>query len=133
MFIRIVEEKILEGIREGQFDNLRGKGKPLVWDENAFEKEEMRLANHILKENGVLPEWLGKKQEIETETIIIRKMIWENQETFLIKEKISRLNHKILDYNLLAPLPALQVPFLVYENEQAKIIESNKPIDGQDI
>lgn len=57
-FDRIVEQMIRKAQEEGKFDNLRGRGKPIAWDDNPFEDPAWQLANHLLKENGFRPDWL---------------------------------------------------------------------------
>ena len=57
-FDKVIEEQIRKAQEEGKFRNLRGQGKRLNLDENPFEDPAMRMANHMLKENGFRPEWL---------------------------------------------------------------------------
>jgi hypothetical protein len=64
-FTRIAERKIQEAIEEGKFDNLPGKGKPLNLDDDPFTPPHLRLANRILKNAGVLPDWMQVEQEME--------------------------------------------------------------------
>jgi hypothetical protein len=54
-FSRIAEERILEAQRQGAFDDLPGKGKPLALDDLSWVPEDLRLGYHILKNAGVLP------------------------------------------------------------------------------
>ena len=42
---RVAEQKIQEAIEEGKFDNLPGKGKPIVFDDDMFTPSHIRLAN----------------------------------------------------------------------------------------
>src|ERR1044071_6519898 len=51
----IVEQRILEGMDQCLFDNLRGMGKPLNLDEDQFVPEEMKMAFRILRSNGLAP------------------------------------------------------------------------------
>src|SRR5689334_22802808 len=53
---RVAERKIQEAIDEGAFDNLPGKGKPLVFDDDPMTPPHLRLANRILRNANVLPE-----------------------------------------------------------------------------
>jgi hypothetical protein len=68
-FDRVIEELIRKAQEEGKFRDLRGRGKPLNLDENAFEDPAMRMANHMLKEHGFRPDWLeddvSLRQELE--------------------------------------------------------------------
>ncbi|HLI47609.1 MAG TPA: DUF1992 domain-containing protein [Chthonomonas sp.] len=62
----IAERKIQEAIEQGKFDNLPGKGKPLVLEEEAVVPPHLRVANHALRNVGALPEWLQLLKEIAT-------------------------------------------------------------------
>lgn len=63
-----IEEQIQKAMREGKFDDLPGKGKPLRLDENPHEDPEWRLAYHLLHSNGYSLPWIELRREIETET-----------------------------------------------------------------
>ena len=70
---RVAERKIQEAIEEGKFDNLPGKGQPLVFDEEQGVPLDIRMANKVLKNAGALPDWLmiqndivGERREAET-------------------------------------------------------------------
>ncbi len=64
---RVAERKIQEAIEEGKFDNLPGKGKPLPMEEDATTPAHLRMANKVLKNAGVLPDWLQIQKDIVTE------------------------------------------------------------------
>jgi hypothetical protein len=55
---RIIEDKIREAQQEGKFENLPGHGRPLSLDEDLPEGAEWWAANHVLKVNGLRPDWL---------------------------------------------------------------------------
>jgi DnaJ homolog subfamily C member 28 len=61
---RVAEGKIQEGIEEGKFDNLPGKGKPVVIEEDSSTPQHLRIANRVLKNAGVAPEWIQIRQDI---------------------------------------------------------------------
>ena len=61
---RIAEERIQEAKREGLFDNLRGKGKPLNLDEDNAVPEDLRLSFKILKNANCLPVEMELRKEI---------------------------------------------------------------------
>ena len=56
MFDKLVEQKIREAIREGEFDNLEGKGRPVNLDAYFAAPEERRAGYAVLKNAGILPE-----------------------------------------------------------------------------
>jgi len=64
---KIAERKIQEGIEEGKFDNLPGMGKPLELNDGDSLPLDVRMANKVLKNAGVLPEWIQVQNEITTE------------------------------------------------------------------
>ncbi|MFW5875018.1 MAG: DnaJ family domain-containing protein, partial [bacterium] len=54
-FEKIVEERILAAQRRGEFDNLKGSGKPLEHEDLSRVPQELRLAYKILKNADCLP------------------------------------------------------------------------------
>jgi hypothetical protein len=62
---RVAERKIQEAIERGEFDDLPGKGKPINLDDDPMTPPHLRLANKILKNAGVLPDWMQVDQEID--------------------------------------------------------------------
>ena len=81
---KIAERKIQEGIEEGKFDNLPGMGKPLELDEVGSLPLNVRMANKVLKNAGVLPEWVQVQHEITS----------EREEMALYRERIAAENTK---------------------------------------
>jgi hypothetical protein len=64
IFAFIAEQKIEEAIRNGEFDNLPGAGKPLDLDDDLSIPEDMRLANRIMKNSGLTPPEVSLRKEI---------------------------------------------------------------------
>lgn len=81
---KIAERKIQEGIEEGKFDNLPGMGKPLDLSESDSVPLDVRMANKVLKNAGVLPEWIQVQHEITS----------EREEMARYRERISAENAK---------------------------------------
>ena len=52
---RLAEQRILEAQRNGEFDDLAGKGKPLELADYSSLPEDLRMAYHLLKNANVLP------------------------------------------------------------------------------
>jgi len=61
---RAIEEKILKAIEAGDFDNLRGMGKPLDLTAYFNTPEDLRLAYALLKSNEFVPEEVEMLREI---------------------------------------------------------------------
>ena len=52
---RLAEQRILEAQRNGEFDELASKGKPLPVEDLSTVPEDLRMAYHVLKNANVLP------------------------------------------------------------------------------
>ena len=55
LFQRLAEQRILEAQRNGAFDDLPGKGKPLELEDQSTVPQDLRMAYHVLKNAHVLP------------------------------------------------------------------------------
>lgn len=64
-FQDLVGKRIEEAMRNGAFDNLRGKGKPLNLQRNPFVPEEMEMAYSIMQENDIAPGWILDRKETQ--------------------------------------------------------------------
>jgi hypothetical protein len=60
----IAEERIQAAMRRGDFDNLPGAGQPLRLDDDPLVPPEVRIANRILKNAGLVPVELEQRREI---------------------------------------------------------------------
>lgn len=56
MFDKLVEQKIREAQRAGEFDRLEGSGRPVNLDAYFSAPEDLRAGFAVLKNAGVLPE-----------------------------------------------------------------------------
>jgi len=63
-FDAVVEERIQEAIRRGDFDNLPGAGSPLDLDDDRLVPPELRIAFRILKNAGLAPPEVLARREI---------------------------------------------------------------------
>lgn len=63
-FQRIAENRILEAIENGLFENLQGMGKPLKFEDESHIPLELRMAYKILKNADCLPPELELRKEI---------------------------------------------------------------------
>lgn len=60
----VAEQRIQEAIRRGDFEALSGAGKPLVLDDDPLVPAEVRAANRILKNAGLVPVEVLERREI---------------------------------------------------------------------
>ena len=84
--------------KEGVFDDLVGKGKPLQMDKSFSYNPEKQLYK-TMKDNHVLPRWIELSKEIDTLKEKLHTCT-DNEETAALVEMI---NKKIHEYNLTCP------------------------------
>jgi len=60
----LAEQRIADALRRGEFDNLPGAGKPLVFDDELFVSPEQRMANKVMRNAGFSPPEIGLRKEI---------------------------------------------------------------------
>src|SRR5437879_6730183 len=88
---RIAEQRILEAHREGVFDNLPGKGKPLELEDLSWVPEDLRIGYHILKNAHVLPPEAELLKDIHTIEDLLKHVEDEGQRRALAKSIQSKL------------------------------------------
>ena len=94
-FARIAEERIREAQKEGAFDNLPGKGKPLMLQDLSMVPEDLRMSYHILKNAHVLPPEAELQKEIHTLQDLLKYVEEDGERKALAKEiewKVIRLD-----------------------------------------
>ena len=85
-FVRVAEERIREAQREGAFDNLPGKGKPLELEDQSLIPEDLRMSYHILKNAHVLPPEAELRKEIRTLQDLLKYVEDESERKTMTKE-----------------------------------------------
>jgi hypothetical protein len=124
-FLKIAEERIRKAIDDGEFDNLRGAGKPLVFDDESWIPEDLRLSYRILKNNGFIPPEL----ELRNDIINLQQLIQTIDEDSKRVAKLRELNFKITKFELIRGKPLRLEDFPGYENrfyEKTLKIEDEK-------
>ncbi len=139
----LVEKKIRDAMKAGEFDNLPGKGRPLNLDENPFEDPSMRMAHRMLRNNGFTLPWIEERKEIDAAIDALRADLarswarhaeaqtatrlsaqdtseWERAQSDF-RQKLVQLNRRIHDFNLKAPAERFQRPPLDAEREINKL------------
>jgi DnaJ-like protein len=95
LFQRIAEQRILEAQRNGDFDNLPGKGKPLRLEDLSWVPEDLRIAYHLLKNAHVLPPEAELLKDIHTLEDLLKHVEDEGERRALAKSiqwKVIRLD-----------------------------------------
>lgn len=79
----VAEGHIQEAIEQGKLDNLPGQGKPLNLVEDATLPSHVRIANRVLGNAGIAPEWIQNRQQVLDERVAtenaLQKAIRENR------------------------------------------------------
>lgn len=130
----MVNDRLDEAIKRGDFDSLPGKGKPLNFNDNPNEPSDMRMANRLLKNNELSPAWIGDRRALMAESEQLRAEIgrqwtWhynaytgektaDRQAEIAAswaatigrwEEQITEINRRILDFNLTNPIWRLEL------------------------
>jgi hypothetical protein len=134
----IIEEQISEAQKRGDFDNLRGKGKPLDLTGNPHARD-WEMAYKAMANSGFVPDWVERDREIrrlldEATGLLERHVVWYNEAVaelasvpaaqlvsrrqFIAQAKAdvmsryraraAEINKKIRDFNLVVPIPSKQ-------------------------
>ena len=106
--INVAEQRIWQSMKEGQFENLPGKGKPLDLSINPHADPAEDTLFRILSKNGCAPEWVELNKEIRTQVNIWRfalKKAWANrcnqsdpqwiESAEALKQQMSVINNKV--------------------------------------
>jgi DnaJ homolog subfamily C member 28 len=141
----LVDQRIREGIEQGQFDNLSGRGRPIDLSENPFEDPDWRTAHRLLRNAGFAPAWIEERKDIEADVEAARiKLVrawtvlrnarrsenegvattrWEQgQSSFQLEA--TQLNRRIVAWNLKAPAAGFQRKRIDAEREIERIKNS---------
>ena len=100
-FKNLVEAKIQKAIADGEFSNLKGKGKPINLSKYYEMPGHLRLGYQILKNAGYIPEEVRLKREMEDIKEKIRAAKSENKKKKLMKElaETSQQFNFYMEYN----------------------------------
>ena len=141
----IVGQRIAQAMKDGEFDNLPGKGKPQKLDNNHFAGEN-QMAFDIMQNNDISPGWISRRKEIKerinTLRADIRSQVDEQRNglshsssasaeaevgarwaeiVHQWEEEIANLNEQIQNLNLEQPLSNMEILKLRLDEEMAKV------------
>jgi hypothetical protein len=121
-FARIAENRILEAIEAGEFDNLEGRGQPLKFEDESHIPPELRLAYKILKNADCLPPELKLRQEVVTLQDLVASMEDEAEKL----KQMRRLNFLMMKLGMMRPVSALVLEHDLYTPKILERLESKK-------
>lgn len=84
----VSEDKIKRAIKDGDFQNLPGMGKPLPKDDAAHLPESLRMGYRILKNAGMAEDEGALKKELMTIDHLIEKCYDEKERDQLIRKNL---------------------------------------------
>ncbi len=95
-FQKIAERRIQEAMKDGAFDDLPGKGKPLVLESDSHVPEDLRMAYKILKNAGYVPPEIALRKEIAKAEDLLAEM----EDTRTKYRQLKKLNFLIMKLNM---------------------------------
>lgn len=118
----IVEERIRQAQKDGLFDDLPGKGKPLQLDDDSQVAPALRASYRILKNAGILPPELQLRREIFS----LKQMVDQVQDEDEVKELVREINEKILESNVMGGFSITTEMDQIYVQKVLERIRSRK-------
>lgn len=91
-YLKIVEQRIVEAQKRGDFKNLPGAGKPLTFEDDNI-PEDLRMAYKILKNADCLPPELELRKEIRRTEDLLAAME-DTDEKYRTMKKLNLLIRK---------------------------------------
>lgn len=103
-------------MERGEFDNLPGKGKPIVQEDLSGVPEDLRMAYKIMKNAGCVP----PEVELINEVTSLRRMVLEMEDGDDRRGKLRELNFKLMKLEMTRKRPVSLNLLAQYEE---KILE----------
>jgi len=121
-FERIAENRILEAMEAGEFDNLEGMGQPLNLEDDRHIPPELRMAYKILKNAHCLPPELELRREVVTLQDLVASMEDEAEKL----KQMRRLNFLMMKLSMIRPVSAQVLEHDLYTPKILERLESRK-------
>lgn len=138
----LVSQRIEEAIRQGHFDNLPGRGKPLEMQRDPNVPDDQQMAHTLLRNNNLVPAWISERTSVLAAIDRLRAKLaasvaFASQERANVRDEAGRvrfdeawarwkaewqreitaLNKRIITLNLQQPADHLEVYQLRLEEE----------------
>jgi hypothetical protein len=121
-FAKLAENRILEAMKAGEFDNLEGRGQPLNLDEDRHIPPELRMAYKILKNADCLPPELTLRQEVVQLQDLVAAMPDEAEKL----KQMRRLNFLAMKLDMMRPVSPQLLEHDLYTPKVLDRLESKK-------
>lgn len=112
----IIEIRIKEAQKRGEFDNLPGQGEPLQIEDDSRIPEDLRLAHKILKNANCLPPEIELKKEIRQMEDMLEHIPDEKEKY----RQVKRINYKIMKLNMIRKKPLILEESQMYYDKLAE-------------
>ena len=122
-FIRLAENRILEAIEAGQFDDLVGEGQPLKLEDDSNVPPELRMAYKIMKMADCLPPELEMRKEIVRLQDLVGSLPDEAEKL----KQMRRLNFLVMKLGLMRKMSPLLEEHDLYTPKILERLESKEP------
>jgi hypothetical protein len=121
-FSKLAENRILEAIEAGEFDNLTGTGQPLNLEEDSHIPPELRMAYKILKNADCLPPELELRKQVVQLQDLVAAMPDEAEKL----KQMRRLNFLMMKLSMMRPVSAQLLEHDLYTPKVLERLESKK-------
>jgi hypothetical protein len=121
-FSKLAENRILQAMQAGEFDNLTGKGQPLNLEEDSHIPPELRMAYKILKNADCLPPELELRKEVVQLQDLVAALPDEAEKL----KQMRRLNFLMLKLSMMRPVSAQLLEHDLYTPKVLERLESKK-------
>jgi hypothetical protein len=121
-FIRLAENRILEAIEAGHFDDLQGKGQPLKLEDDSHVPPELRMAYKIMKMADCLPPELEMRKEVIRLQDLVASLPDEAEKL----QQMRRLNFLVMKLGLMRKMSPLLEEHDLYTPKILERLESKK-------
>lgn len=91
IFDILAEQRILDAERNGDFANLPGAGRPLVFDDELFVPSEQRMVNKVLRNAGFTPPEIGLRKEIAALRAQIKGLAMDDEQRHPLRRRLAML------------------------------------------
>jgi hypothetical protein len=121
-FAKLAENRIKEAMEAGEFDNLRGQGRPLNLEDDSHIPPELRMAYKILKNADCLPPELTLRREVVQLQDLVAALPDEAEKL----KQMRRLNFLIMKLDMMRPVSAQLMEHELYTPKVLERLESKK-------
>ncbi len=112
IFAKIAEDRIKRAMEDGEFNDLKGAGKPLRFEDDLWVPEDLRLTYRVLRNAGCIPPELEKRKEI----LNLKEMMDTIDDDRERLRRLRELNFRLLEFNVMRKRPLSLEDFPEYED-----------------